>query len=132
MGTTFKRIFRNQVSFRIDVYGITLKILPTHLEICIDTEEDSTDDDFMEICKEAYVQIKKGIEVITNQDFNCAHFVGFHCTLAGCDPHPHPAKVLWHERNSKLICSLDQSKQGHLPNAKGYDFWNIKKGMQLF
>ena len=124
------KIFRNQVSLRIGVCGsITLKIFPTHLEICVDTEEDSTDNDFMEICKEACVQIKKGIEVVATQYFNCRYFFGFYCTLNSCDSHPHPARIKGHGKNSKLICTLDQSKQIRLPSGKGYQFWIIKKGM---
>ena len=47
-----KLFMRNQVSFRIGAWGyITLKIFPTHLEIYVDTDKGSTDDDFMEICK---------------------------------------------------------------------------------
>ena len=126
------KIFRNQVSFRIDIYGsITLKVFPTYLEICVDTdsEEDFNDDDFMGICKEACVQIKKGVEVVTNQYFDCHPCFGFYCILNSCDSHPHPARIKGHGKNSKLICTLDHSKQIRLPSAKGYQFWITKKGM---
>ena len=124
------KIFRNQVSFRIGVYGsITLKIFPTHLEICLDTDEDSTDDDFMKICKEACVQIKKGVKVVANQYFDCHPCFGFYCTLDSCYSHPHPAKIKGHGKSSKLICTLDESKPVRLSSAKGYQFWIIKKGM---
>ena len=127
------KVFRNQVSFRIGVYGsITLKIFPTYLEICVDTdsEEDFTDDDFMGICKETSVQIKKGVKVVTNQYFNnCRPFFGFYCTLDSCDSNPHPARIKGHGKNSKLSCTLNQSKYVRLPLAKGYQFWIIKKGM---
>jgi hypothetical protein len=124
------KIFRNQVSFGIGVYGsIALKMFPTYLEICVDTEEDSTDDDFMEICKEACVQIKKGVKVVVDQFFDCRIFFGFYCTLDSCDSHPHPAKIKGHGKNSKLICTLDKSaKHVRLPSARGYQLWIIKEG----
>ena len=126
-----KLFTRNQVSFRIGACGcITLKIFPTYLEICVDTDKDSTDDGFMEICKEACVQIKKGVEVVKKQYFNnCRPFFGFYCTLESCDSHPHPARIKEHGKNFKLICTLNRSKQVRLPLAKGYQFWIIKKGM---
>jgi hypothetical protein len=126
-----EKIFRNQVSFRIGMYGvITLIIFPTHLEVRVDTEEYSTDDDFLEICKEACVQIKNGVKVVAKQYFDDCHpFFGFYCILNSCDSHPHPAKLKGHGKNSKLICTLPKAKPVRLPSAKGYQFWIIKKGI---
>ena len=121
-----KRIFRNQVSFHIEGYGdITLKILPTHLEICI---EDTTD--LKEICEEVYVQIENCIEMVTSQCIKCEYFWRFYCTVAGCKTTPHPAVIEWSRSGTakQLWCEISE-KSGVLPN--GYEMWNIqkKKGM---
>ena len=119
-----ERIFRNQVSFHIEGYGdITLKILPTHLEICI---EGTTD--LREICEEAYAQIEKCIEIVTSQCIKCKHFWTFYCTVVGCKatPPPHPAKIEWSRSGTakQLRCKISE-KSGGLPN--GYEMWNIQR-----
>jgi Ran GTPase-activating protein (RanGAP) involved in mRNA processing and transport len=117
-----KKIFRNQVSFRIQGYGtITLKILPTHLEICI---EDTTD--LKEICEEAYTQIEKCIEIVTSQCIKCKHFWRFYCTVAGCKTNPHPAEIEWSRNGTakELWCKFSENS-GVLP--KGYEIWNIQR-----
>ena len=115
------RISRNQVSFRIQTYGaVTLKILPTHLEICLDSEAVSTKYE-----SEAYIQIKEGMKIVTSQYKVCDYFFGFYCTLAECKTHPHPAKIEWHGHNPwKLYCKVSQ-KGGDLPT--GYKIWNVQK-----
>ena len=115
-------VFRNQVSFHIEGYGdITLKILPTHLEICI---EDTTD--LKEICEEVYVQIEKCIEIVTSQCIKCKHFWTFYCTVAGCKTTPHPAKIEWSRSGTaeQLRCEISE-KSGVLPN--GYEMWNFQR-----
>ena len=120
------RIFRNQVSFGIQSYGdVILKILPTHLEICIDSEADTTESELKVTCEEAYTQIKEGMKIVTSQYKVCDYFFGFYCTRDECKPHPHPAKIEWRGHNpSKLNCNVVH-KRGSL--RKGYEIWNIQK-----
>jgi GTPase SAR1 family protein len=116
------KIFRNQVSFHIEGYGtITLKILPTHLEICIESTTD-----LKVICEEAYTQIEKCIKMVTSQCMKCKHFWRFYCTVAGCKTDPHPAKIEWSSDDTAkaLWCKLSQ-ESGALPN--GYEMWNIQR-----
>ena len=126
------KIFRNQVSFKIEAYGsITLKSFPTHLEVYLNFEEDLLPKESRVTCKEAYTQIKEGMKVITNQYIKCerAYFFGFDCTLNHeYKVNPHPAKIKWQKQDpsrSKLICTLVEDLEGrNMP--KGYDMWNIK------
>ena len=120
-----KKIFRNQVSFRIQGCGtITLKILPTHLEICI---EETTD--LKATCEEAYTQIEKCIKMVTSQYIKCKHFWRFYCTVAGCKTNPHPAEIEWTTDGTapkELWCNISE-KSGVLPN--GYEKWNIQRNL---
>ena len=60
------RIYKNQVSFGIQAYGdVILRILPTHLEVCLDSETDTTESESKVTCQEAYMQIKEGMKVVT-------------------------------------------------------------------
>ena len=118
-----KKIFRNQVSFRIQGCGtITLKILPTHLEICI---EETTD--LKATCEEACTQIEKCMKIVTSQCIKCKHFWTFCCTVAGCKTNPHPAEIEWPSDDTaptELWCKISE-KSGVLPN--GYEMWNIQR-----
>ena len=140
------KIFRNQVSFRIEAYGnISLKILPTHLEVSLDPEENSFDiadseDDSSEsetedlkklTCKEAYTQIDKCMEIITTSLYRkCEYFWTFYCRLSECKTlrHMHPAVIEWNYQNkpTKLKCTISESLEcTRLP--KGYKMWNIQR-----
>ena len=140
------KIFRNQVSFRIEAYGnISLKILPTHLEVSLDPEEDSFDaadsednssesemEDLKKLtCEEAYTQIDKCMEVITTSLYRkCEYFWTFYCRLPECKTlrHMHPAMIEWNCQNkpTKLKCTISESlERTRLP--KGYKMWNIQK-----
>ena len=120
-----KKIFRNQVSFRIQGCGtITLKILPTHLEIYIDSEDTT---DLKATCEEAYAQIEKCIKIVTSQCIKCKYFWTFYCTVARCKTNPHPAKIEWSRCGTapkELWCKISE-KSGVLPN--GYEVWNIQR-----
>ena len=134
------RIFRNQVSFGIEAFGdITLKILPTHLEVAIDPEEEyneatDTEDDSSEsemkiskklVCEEAYAQIDKCMKIVTNLYRKCEYFWTFYCTLSECKAHPHPAVIEWNGNQPlNLRCKISH-KRTRLP--KGYKMWKIKK-----
>ena len=84
-----RKISRNQVSFSIEAYGdITLKILPTHLEISLDPEEDNlemenensesgTEDSKKLTCEEAYTQISKCMKIVTSLYKKCDIFGRF-------------------------------------------------------
>ena len=101
------RIFRNQVSFSIGAYDVTLKILPTHLEIALDPEEDSSacadsEDECPEseteltrnlAYKEVYMQVDKCMKIVTKLYKKCVYFWTFYCTLPDCKIHPHPAVI---------------------------------------
>jgi hypothetical protein len=138
------KIFRNQVSFRIEAYdNITLKIFPTHLEVSLDPEEDSSDtadsqDESSEsetedskklTCAEAYTQIDKCMEVITTSLYRkCEYFWTFYCRLPECKTLQHPAVIEWDYQNkpTKLKCTISEShKRTRLP--KGSKMWNIQK-----
>ena len=124
------RIFRNQVSFSIQACGIiTLKILPTHLEICLDSEGDfETDAIEEETCRIAYIQLKKGMKTVTSQCKECNYFFGLYCTLTTCEAHKHPAKFEWRDNSPfRLECKVT-NKRGNLP--KGYKIWNIQKNLR--
>ena len=114
-----KRIFRNEVSFHIEACGdITIKVLPTHLEITIDSD-DGTD------CEEAYTQISRSMNIATTLYKKCEFFYTFYCTLDKCKKNPHPARIEWkHNVPSKLRCKI-LNKSGRLP--KGYKLWNLQK-----
>ena len=132
------KIFKNQVSFAIQAHGIiTLRILPTHLEICYESETDSIGEASAEVnskeneltkktCEMAYVQIKKGMSTVTSQCKECDHFFGFYCTLTSCQAHKHPAQIEWDGKNpfQLKLCKI-ANKRGSLP--KGYEIWNLRK-----
>jgi hypothetical protein len=130
------KIFRNQVSFNIGAYDVTLKILPTHLEIALDPEEDSSacadSDESSEseteltrslAYKEVYTQIDKCMKIVTKLYKKCEYFWTFYCTLPDCKPHPHPA-VIASSQPLKLQCKIFH-KRTRPP--KGYRIWNIYK-----
>jgi hypothetical protein len=128
-------IFRNQVTFSIEACGdITLKILPTHLEIALDPEdysevEDSEDDfsnpDSEIVCEEVYTQIDKCMKIVTSLYKKCEYFWTFYCTRTECEVIQHPAVIEWHHNQPfKLRCKISH-KRTHLP--KGYKIWNIRK-----
>ena len=132
------KIFKNQVSFAIQAHRIiTLRILPTHLEICYESETDSIGEASAEVdskeneltkktCEMAYVQIKKGMSTVTSQCKECDHFFGFYCTLTTCQTHKHPAQIEWDGKNpfQLRLCKVS-NKRGSLP--KGYEIWNLRK-----
>jgi GTPase SAR1 family protein len=113
-----KKIFRNQVSFGIEAYGdVTLKCLPTHIEISLDTDDDITEDDLNSTCTEACTQIKQCMKIVSSQFSDCPYFLSFYCTLEECEAHPHPAKIEWRGSNpSRLKCKL-MDKRGRLPTG---------------
>ena len=127
------RIFRNQVSFSIGAYDVTFKILPTHLEIALDPEEDSSacadsEDEYPEseteltrnlAYKEVYMQVDKCMKIVTKLYKKCVYFWTFYCTLPDCKIHPHPA-VIASSRPLKLRCKISH-KCIHPPN--GYRIW---------
>ena len=126
------KIFRNQVSFNIGAYDVTLKILPTHLEIALDPEEDSSSDEYSEseieltrnlAYKEVYTQIDKCMKIVTKLYKKCEYFWTFYCTLPDCKLHPHPA-VFASSQPLKLRCKI-YHKRTRLP--EGYKIWNIYK-----
>ena len=134
------KIFRNQVSFNIGAYDVTLKILPTHLEIVLDPEEDSSEcadsDESSEseteltrnlAYKESHTQIDKCMKIVTKLYKKCEYFWTFYCTLPDCKTHPHPA-VIASSQPLKLRCKIFH-KRTHPP--KGYKIWNIyyKRGI---
>ena len=131
------KIFKNQVSFAIQAHGIiTLRILSTHMEVCYESEADLTEEASAEVdskeneltkktCEIAYVQIKKGMSMVTSQCKECDYYFGFYCTLPACKAHKHPAQLEWDGKTPfKLVCKV-ASKRGSLP--KGYEIWNLKK-----
>ena len=132
------KIFKNQVSFAIQAHRIiTLRILPTHLEICYESETDSIGEASAEVdskeneltkktCEMAYVQIKKGMSTVTSQCKECDHFFGFYCTLTTCQTHKHPAQIEWDGKNpfQLRLCKVS-NKRGSLP--KGCEIWNLRK-----
>ena len=136
------KIFRNQVSFSIGAYDVTLKILPTHLEITLHPEEDWSEDADSEnessesgtevskklAYKEAYTQINKCMKIVSGLYKKCEYFWTFYCTLTECKTIPHPAVI---ESDGKqtlwLRCKISH-RRARLP--KGYKIWNIhKEGM---
>ena len=129
-----QEIFRNQVSFSVEACGnVILKILPTHLEISLDPEEDcsedvNSDDESSEseiACEEAYTQIDKCMKIITSLYKKCEYFWTFYCTLTECKVLQHPAAIEWnHNQPHKLRCKISH-KRTRLP--RGYKIWNIRK-----
>ena len=125
------KIFRNQVSFGIDGYGtITLRILPTHLEISLDSEIESevpsSEEESKVTCEMAHNQIKKGMRAVTNQCKECNYFFGLYCTLSECESRNHPAEIQrdLKDKPSKLKCTVT-SIRGPLP--EDYDIWNFQR-----
>ena len=132
------KIFKNQVSFAIQAHRIiTLRILPTHLEICYESETDSIGEASSEVdskeneltkktCEMAYVQIKKGLSTVFSQYNECDYFFGFYCTLTTCQAHKHPAEIEWDGKYpfQLRLCNV-ANKRGSLP--KGYKIWNLRR-----
>ena len=143
-----RKIFRNQVSFRIEAMDgdITLKILPTHLEISLDLEEffrirqrrgnlssDIADENLQtelhKTCEEAYKQIDKCMEDITTSLYRkCEYFWTFYCGLPECKIPRHPAVIEWDslDKPKKLRCEISESLERTDP-PKDYEMWNIQK-----
>ena len=134
------KIFRNQISFNIGAYDVTLRILPTHLEIALVPEEDSSacadSDESSEseteltrnlAYKEVHTQIDKCMKIVTKLYKKCEYFWTFYCTLPDCKTHPHPA-VIASSQPLKLRCKIFH-KRTRPP--KGYKIWNIysKRGI---
>ena len=128
------KILRNQVSFYIEDCGdITIKVLPTHIEVAVDSAEDiaETDCSESEIHEEVYTQIAKCMKIVTSLYKKCDFYWTFYCTLSECQTHPHPAMIEWNRNNapSRLRCKV-LKKSGVLP--RGYKLWNMqRKGMVL-
>ena len=123
------KISRNQVSFHIVArHDVTLKVLPTHLEITLDPEADITESKTKMTCEEAYTQISKSMKIVTKMYKKCEYFWTFHCTRAECKPHPHPAAIEWDSSSSfELRCKIAKKCAGP---PKGYEIWNIQKKLK--
>ena len=120
------RVFRNQVSFSIHAHGeITLKILPTHMDVTLDPGIDYTKEELNEICKETYTQIKEGMKSVTSQCIKCKYYFGFYCTLSNCGTPVHPAQLAWHHNSCCMLKCLSTQRHGRPP--KGYEVWCIQK-----
>ena len=119
------RIFKNQVSFGVGRGDITVKILPTHLEISFDRESGTTDwSQVEETCGEAYKRIQQAMKTVTEgySDSGRSYFFTFHCTRPECKSRPHPAEIEWHEKILK--CKLTD-RQSDLPHL--YKVWKGQK-----
>ena len=122
------KILRNQASFYIEACrDVTIKVLPTHIEITIDSDE--SDYSESETHEEAYTQIAKCMKIVTGLYKKCEYYLTFYCTLVECKTHPHPAVIEWNRNNApcRLRCKIS-NKSGDLP--RGYKLWNVqRKGM---
>ena len=123
------KLFRNQVSFHIVArHDVTLKALPTHLEITLDPEADITESKTKMTCEEAYTQISKSMKIVTKMYKKCKYFWTFYCKRAECKPHPHPAAIEWDSSSSfELRCKIAKKCAGP---PKGYEIWNIQKKLK--
>ena len=123
------KISRNQVSFHIVArHDVTLKVLPTHLEITLGPEADITESKTKMTCEEAYTQISKSMKIVTKMYKKCEYVWTFYCTWAECKPHPHPAAIEWDSSSSfELRCQI--TKKCASP-PKGYEIWNIQKKLK--
>ena len=127
-----KQIYRNEVSFQVGPHDtITLRILPTHLEItCAPTSPSTpriccTEE---EVCKEVRRSIDKGIKAITSaiNYVDAQHSFTFYCTLDSCSKRPHPAKALEHKgKFGSLKCEL---KNQPMPLPSKYKKWQLDSG----
>jgi GTPase SAR1 family protein len=115
-----KRVFRNQVYFSVGAADIILKILPTHIEICLDPESDQSlsGHEVNITCEEAYKQIKRVMRNIIVKFRECDYYFAFNCTRPECIEHPHPAKIDWD--TNTLECRIT-GKNSHLPDD--YKLW---------
>ena len=122
-------IFSNQVSFHIEACDdVTLKILPTHLEIALVAEEYSRDSDDRRrtvTCKEAYTQTNKCMKIVTSLYKKCEYFWTFYCTLDECKAIQHPAVVKWRNNRPTALRCKTHNKSSHLP--RGYNIWNFAR-----
>ena len=130
------KISRNQVSFYIEDCGdVTIKVLPIHIEIGVDSPEDTAETDCSEseIHEEVYKQIFKCMKIVSRLYKKCEYYWTFYCTLAECETHPHPAVIEWnHTTNapSKLRCKV-MKRSGGLP--RDYKLWNLQRiGILLY
>ena len=124
-----KQIYRNEVSFQVGPHDtITLRILPTHLEITCAPTSPSTQRTCCteeQVCKEVRRSIDKGIKAITFaiNYVDAQHSFTFYCTLDSCSKCPHPAKALEHKgKFGSLKCEL---KNQPVPLPKKYENWQL-------
>ena len=94
-----------------------------------DFEQESTEDDKKRTCKEAYIQIKKGIDKLAEEYNECKYFFTFYCAWSECKANPHPAKVEFRGNYPRKLKCTFTCEQCNLPN--GYEIWNIKKKLKL-
>lgn len=120
------RVFRNQVSFSIHAHGeITLKILPTHMDVTLDPGIDYSKEELNEICKETYTQIKEGMKSITSQYIKCKYYFGFYCTFSKCGTPVHAAQLEWRGNGCCMLHCVSTQRHGRPPS--GYEIWGIQK-----
>ena len=119
------KIFRNQVSFHIEArYDVTIKVLPTHLEVSLDSKTDISKPRTKLTCEEAYTQISESMKIVTKMYRRCEYFFTYYCTLPECASLPHPAAIEWDNSSFDLRCKVIND-YADLPN--GYELWNIQK-----
>ena len=124
-----KQIYRNEVSFQVGPHDtITLRILPTHLEITCAPTSPSTQRTCCteeQVCKEVRRSIDKGIKAIISaiNYVDAQHLFTFYCTLDSCSKCPHPAKALEHKgKFGSLKCEL---KNQPVPLPSKYENWQL-------
>ena len=124
-----KQIYRSEVSFQVGPHDtITLRILPTHLEITCAPTSPSTPRTCCtekQVCKEVHRSIDKGIKAIISaiNYVDAQHSFTFYCTLDICSKCPHPAKALEYKgKFGSLKCEL---KNQPVPLPSKYENWQL-------
>ena len=115
------KISRNQVSFNVGPCDITLRIFPTHLQVSIDKESETSNfNKDKEICQKIYVNLKQAMKNITPEYHQCRYYFTFYCIFEECKAHPHPAEIDW--ENQRLECKHKDTSID-IPTTHKYDTW---------
>ena len=136
-------IYKNKVFFSIYPlpYIISMKVVPSYIEICISNECNNESPHFQyEVCKDVITSIQMGIDqVISDLHYivNTGHYLAFYCncTCKHCKPEFHGAEFDCDYSGDQSPCLLCHCCWKPVNPPTGYCFWFPKVStfsIQLF
>ena len=129
------QVFRDEVSFQVSPYDtITIRILPTHLEITCAPSSPSVQRNCCteeEVCMEVLQAVEKGIETVTSaiNYVNAQHSFTFYCTSDICSENCHPAKLLQYKGKMGTLRCEKQNRYYPLP--LNYEKWQLDSRKEI-